>query len=133
MGLDRIRPGDDAHRAGRRIIPGIWLYAARDLPIQVIRVHRDWRQGPAIRTATTGWMLVSLLSDQRTAIVRGEGPQPLREAPDPASPVRFRAEPDVVGRISRCAGGWCNLDVRGRGGFIRADRLWGVEPNETIR
>ena len=78
-------------------------------------------------------MLVSLLSDQRTAIVRGEAPRPLHEAPDAASPVRFRAEPGVVGRISRCAGGWCHFDVRGRGGFIRADQLWGVDPNETIR
>jgi SH3-like domain-containing protein len=112
--------------------PGIWLYRRRDLPIQVVRVHGDWRQ---IRDpdGTTGWMLVRLLSDQRTAIVRGDGPRPLREAPDEASPVRFRAEPGVVGRISRCAGGWCNLDVRGRAGFIRVDQLWGVDPGETIR
>ncbi|HST37351.1 MAG TPA: SH3 domain-containing protein [Allosphingosinicella sp.] len=112
--------------------PGVWLYRRRDLPIQVVRIHGDWRQ---IRDpdGATGWMLVRLLSDQRTAIVRAEAPQPLREAPDPASPVRFRAEPNVVGRISRCAGGWCHFDVRGRGGFIRIQRLWGVEPAETIR
>ena len=112
--------------------PGTWLYRRRDLPIQVVGVYRDWRK---IRDpdGTTGWMLVSLLSDQRTAIVRGDGPRPLREAPDAGSPVRFRAEPNVVGRISRCAGGWCNLTSRGRGGFIRADQLWGVDPDETIR
>jgi SH3-like domain-containing protein len=120
----RIGPGQN--------YPGIWLYRRRDLPIQVIQVHGDWRR---IRDpdGTTGWMLVRLLSDQRTAIVRGGAPQPLREAPDAASPVRFRAEPGVVGRISRCAGGWCQFDVRGRNGFIRVDVLWGVEPNETIR
>ena len=78
-------------------------------------------------------MLVSLLADRRTAIVRGEAPRPLHEAPDQGSPVRFRAEPGVVGRVSRCAGGWCHLDVGGRGGFIRIDHLWGVERNETIR
>ena len=98
----------------------------------MIEVYRNWRkiQDP---DGTTGWMLVNLLSDQRTAIVRGDGAQPLHEAPDAASPVRFRAEPGVVGRLSRCAGGWCNFDVRGRGGFIRIDRLWGVGRNETIR
>lgn len=128
-----IASGRAMMRAGPgQNFPGTWLYQRRDLPIRVVRIHGDWRQ---IRDpdGTEGWMLVRLLSDQRTAIVRGDGPQPLREAPDPASPVRFRAEPNVVGRISRCAGGWCHLDVRGRGGFIRIEQLWGVDPDETIR
>ncbi|HEV7658958.1 MAG TPA: SH3 domain-containing protein [Allosphingosinicella sp.] len=112
--------------------PGVWLYVRRDLPIRVIRIHGDWRQiqDPG---GTTGWMLVSLLSDQRTAIVRGEGLAPMHEAPDEASPTRFRAEPNVVGRVSRCGGGWCNFDVGGRAGYIRVDRIWGVDPGETIR
>jgi SH3-like domain-containing protein len=112
--------------------PGIWLYTRRDLPVRVVRVYHEWRkiEDPG---GTTGWMLVNLLADQRTAIVVGEGLAPLRESPDEASAVRFRAEVNVVGRISRCASNWCYFDVRGRGGYIRADRLWGVAPNETVR
>ena len=112
--------------------PGIWLYTRRDLPIRVIEVYREWRkiQDPE---GTTGWMLVSLLSDQRTAIVRGDGYAEMRDSPDEASARRYRAEANVVGRISRCADGWCNFDVRGRSGYIRVDRLWGVEPNEVVR
>jgi SH3-like domain-containing protein len=112
--------------------PGTWLYTRRDLPIRVVRVYRDWRmiEDPG---GTRGWMLVSLLSDQRTGIVVGEGLAPLHESPDTASAVRFRAEPDVVGRLSRCRDGWCYFDVRGRGGYIRVERLWGVAPNESIR
>ena len=128
-----IASGQAMMRTGPgRNYPGIWLYRRRDLPIRVVEVYRDWRkiQDP---DGTTGWMLVTLLSDQRTAIVRGDGPRPLREAPDESSPVRFRAEPGVVGRISRCAGGWCNLDVSGRGGFVRVDQIWGIDPTETIR
>jgi len=114
--------------------PGEWLYVRHDLPIRVIRIYQDWRQiqDP---DGTTGWMLVRLLSDQRTAIItRGGGPRPLHEAPDAASPVRYRAEPGVVGRISRCAGGWClfNVDER-RSGYVRIDQIWGVDPNETVR
>jgi SH3-like domain-containing protein len=56
----------------------------------------------------------------------------MHERPDQASPVRFRAEPGVVGRISRCAGGWCRLDVRGRAGFIRTEHIWGLGPGERI-
>lgn len=112
--------------------PGTWLYTRRDLPIRVVRVYHEWRkiEDPG---GTTGWMLVNLLSDQRTAIVVGEGLAELHESPDPASAVRFRAEVNVVGRISRCANNWCYFDVRGRGGYIRTDRLWGVAPNETVR
>jgi len=112
--------------------PGVWLYVRRDLPIRVVGVYREWRkiEDPG---GQIGWMLVSLLSDQRTAIVTGDGLAPLRASPDEASAVRFRAEPNVVGRVSRCTGGWCWFDVRGRAGYVRTDRLWGVEANEVIR
>jgi len=112
--------------------PGIWLYVRRDLPIQVIEVYREWRK---IRDpdGQVGWMLVSLLSDQRTAIVRGEGLADMRDSPDEASATRFRAEPNVVGRVSRCGSGWCWFAVGNRAGYIRVDRLWGVDANEVVR
>lgn len=112
--------------------PGTWLYVRADLPVRVIEIYRNWRkvEDP---DGTTGWMMVNLLSDQRTAIVRGTEPRPLHEAPDGTTPVRFRAQPGVVGRVSRCAGGWCRFDVRGRSGYVRIDQLWGVERSETIR
>lgn len=112
--------------------PGTWLYTRRDLPIRVHRIYRDWRfvEDPG---GTKGWMLVSLLSDQRTGIVTGQDVAPLHESPDAASAVRFRAEPNVVGRVSRCASGWCYFAVGNRGGYIRVDRIWGVGPNEAIR
>jgi len=112
--------------------PGTWLYVRPDLPIRVVEIYRDWRK-VSDPEGTTGWMLVRLLSDQRTAIVRRGEPRELREAPDQGSPVRFRAAPGVVGRVSRCAGGWCLFDVRGRSGYIRVDQIWGVDPDETIR
>lgn len=128
-----IASGEAMMRTGPgRNYPGTWLYVRRDLPIRVVEVYGDWRK---IRDpdGTTGWMLVAMLSDQRTAIVRGNGPRPLHEAPDEGSPVRFRAEPGVVGRVSRCAGGWCHFDVRGRSGYVRIDQVWGVDAGETIR
>jgi SH3-like domain-containing protein len=112
--------------------PGTWLYVRPDLPIRVIEIYHDWRK-VSDPEGTTGWMLVRLLSDQRTAIVQRGEPRPLHEAPDLASPVRFRVAPNVVGRVSRCAGGWCLFDVRGRSGYIRVDQIWGVDAGETIR
>ncbi|MBY0519581.1 MAG: hypothetical protein K2P79_04050 [Sphingomonas sp.] len=47
-------------------------------------------------------------------------------------PVLWRAAPGVVGRISRCAQGWCWFDVRGQAGYIQANRVWGVEQGEQL-
>ena len=127
-----IASGQAMMRAGPgRNYPGTWLYVRRDLPVRVTEVFQSWRkvEDP---DGTSGWMLVNLLSDSRTAIVRGNGPQPLHERPDPAAPIRYRAEPGVVGRISQCADGWCRLTVGTRGGFIRAEHIWGVQPGETV-
>ena len=114
-----------------RNYPATWQYVRRDLPIRVVEVYQSWRkvQDP---DGATGWFLVNLLSDTRTAIVRGERPAPMHDQPDEAARIRFRAEPGVVGRISRCAEGWCRFDVSGRAGYIRVDRIWGVEPHETV-
>lgn len=127
-----ISSGRAMMRAGPgRTYPATWVYVRADLPVRVVEVHEQWRkiEDP---DGTTGWMLVTLLSDTRTAIVRGDGPRSMHERADLRSPVRFRAEPGVVGRISRCASGWCWLDVRGRAGFIRADHIWGVSRGETV-
>jgi len=127
-----IASGQAMMRTGPgRNYPGTWMYVRADLPIRVVEVYQNWRriEDP---DGTRGWMMVSLLSDQRTAIVRGNEPQALHEQPDTTSPVRYRAAPGVVGRISRCADGWCHLDVRGRSGFIRIDMIWGIGRNENL-
>lgn len=128
-----IASGDAMMRTGPgQNYPATWRYRRADLPIRVIEIYHDWRkiQDP---DGTTGWMLVRLLSDQRTAIVRGSETRAMHEAPDDATPIRYRAQPGVVGRVSRCADGWCRFDVHGRDGYIRIDQIWGVDPNETIR
>ena len=69
-----IASGEAMMRRGPgRTYPGEWLYVRADLPIRVIEVYQDWRkiEDP---DGTQGWMLVSLLSDTRTAIVRGTEP-----------------------------------------------------------
>lgn len=111
--------------------PATWLYVRADLPIRVIETYPNWRK---VRDpdGTTGWMLQRLLSDTRTALVTGDAPRPMRRDPSENSRVRYFAQPGVVGRLSKCAGGWCRLDVRGRQGYIRADHFWGLDPGGTL-
>ena len=114
-----------------RNYPATWLYVRADLPVKVIETYPSWRkiEDPG---GQKGWMLQNLLSDTRTALVTGNEPRPLHVKADRASPVRYRAEPGVVGRISDCADGWCRLETGGREGFIRTDHIWGVDPGENL-
>lgn len=114
-----------------RTYPGIWLYQRRDLPVRVIRKYENWRliQDP---DGAKGWMLVTLLSDRRTAIVRPGDPRPIFSDPGEGGRVRYRAEPGVVGRIDRCANGWCNIHFGSRAGYIRSTDIWGVDRNEAV-
>ncbi|HEY0149802.1 MAG TPA: SH3 domain-containing protein [Allosphingosinicella sp.] len=114
-----------------RNYPASWLYVRADLPIRVVETYPNWRkvQDP---TGTTGWMLQRLLSDQRTAIVTGNEPKAMHESPEEGSRIRFRAEPGVVGRLSKCADGWCRFEVGGRDGYMRAADFWGSDPGEQL-
>lgn len=111
--------------------PAKWFYQRKDLPIRVLEVYPNWRkiQDP---DGETGWMLVNLLSDTRAAIVTGNEPRPMRDKPDSSSPVRYLAQPGVVGRLKSCSEEWCELDVGGRRGNIQKDHIWGVEKGERF-
>ncbi|RJF85373.1 SH3 domain-containing protein [Sphingomonas cavernae] len=108
-----------------RQFPAMWLYQRPQLPVKVIETFPNWRkvQDP---DGATGWMQANLLSDARTAIVRGEI-RPMRAEPDVSASVSWRAEPGVVGTITDCADGWCRFEVAGKAGYIETSHIWGAE------
>ncbi|GAA0674288.1 SH3-like domain-containing protein [Sphingomonas insulae] len=124
-GRARMRTGPD------KTYPASWLYQRADLPVRVIATFKQWRkvEDP---DGTQGWMLAALLSERRTAIVRGVQPADMLERPSAGAKLSWRAAPGVVGRLSECGGGWCRLDVRGQAGFVSVDTLWGVEGGERL-
>lgn len=127
-----IATGDALLRTGpERTYPATWRYRRRDLPVQVLQVYGNWRR---IREqdGSEGWMLATLLSAQRTAIVTGDGPAGMHDDPSSGSGLAWRAEPGVVGKISHCESGWCLFDVGGKKGYIQTDRIWGVDPGEIV-
>jgi SH3-like domain-containing protein len=127
-----IASGEAMMRTGPgRNYPGIWLYKRRDLPVRVVKTYPNWRMIED-SDGTRGWMLVTLLSDTRTAIVRPGEPRPIHAEANAQSPVRYRAEPGVVGRISNCRQGWCRIKIGKREGHIRTVDIWGVSDGENV-
>jgi SH3-like domain-containing protein len=127
-----IASGEAMMRTGPgRNYPGTWLYKRRDLPIRVIQVYPNWRkiEDP---DGEQGWMLVTLLSDRRTGIVKPGEPRNIHTKPEANAPVRYRAEHGVVGRLKKCDGSWCQIQIGARKGWIAQSDIWGVSDAEAF-
>ena len=127
-----IASGEAMIRTGPgRNYPGTWLYKRRDLPVRVVKIYSSWRliEDPE---GTRGWMLVTLLSDRRTALVKPGVPRAIYEKRDRASRVAYLAEPGVVGRIEDCDGDWCKFSVGKRAGWVAQGDVYGVSKSENI-
>lgn len=127
-----IATGDALMRTGpERTYPATWRYRRRDLPVKVIQIYGNWRR---IREqdGTEGWMLSTLLSAKRTAVVTGQMPAAMYAQPSNNASLNWQAEPGVVGKISECDAGWCLFDANGKKGYVEYNRIWGVDPGETI-
>ena len=111
--------------------PGVWLYQRRDLPVRVLKRYENWRliQDP---DGAQGWMLVTLLSDRRTAVVKAGEPRHVRAEANEGAKVRYHAAPGVVGRIGHCRDGWCHVEFGKREGYIRTSDIWGVSQGEVV-
>ncbi|WP_336511984.1 SH3 domain-containing protein [Sphingomonas arenae] len=127
-----IASGEAMMRTGPgKNYPGVWLYKRRDLPIRVLRRHESWRliEDP---DGARGWMLVALLSERRTAMVKPGKPRAIHVRPDGNSRIAYQAEPGVVGRIDECTGSWCHIQIGKREGYVRAGDIWGVDEGEVV-
>jgi SH3-like domain-containing protein len=117
-----------------------WVFQRAGLPVEIVAEFETWRR---IRDAegTEGWVLHSLLSGRRTALVmpwaKGQAePIPLFERAGDRAEVVARLQPGVIANVKQCGGSWCRVIVPQAGsdldGYIRQDRLWGVYPNEKV-
>ena len=116
------------------------VFQRAGLPVEITAEYEVWRR---IRDAagTEGWVLHSLLSGRRTAVVMpwskavGE-PLPLYDRQDEKGNVVAQLQANVIASVKKCEGGWCRLVIaqpgRDLSGFMRQDRLWGVYPNEKV-
>lgn len=108
-----------------RDYPIDWVYKRKGLPVKVVRLREGWRLIEDHEGAQ-GWIAASQLSPTLGALIIGEGLAELREDPAANAPIRWRAEPGVVGELLRCRENYCEIDVAGRSGWVAQERLWGA-------
>jgi Uncharacterized protein conserved in bacteria len=118
-----------------------WVFQRAGLPVEIVAEYENWRR---IRDSegTEGWVLHSLLSGRRTALVMPWAKDKsevivLRQEKEESSGVVARMQPNVIVNVKKCDGSWCRVAVpiegaRDNDGYIRQDRLWGVYPNEKV-
>lgn len=129
-------------RTNMRVGPGRdykveWMFTRRGLPIEILQEFDNWRK---VRDpdGAEGWVLKSLLSGKRTAIVapwkRGETEAfiKLRTGPLETTGTVAKIKPGVIANIDECVEGWCKMSINGYNGYIKQANLWGVYPDETL-
>lgn len=132
-------------RVNVRAGPGVdykiaWVFRRAGLPVEVIRELESWRQVRDSEGAT-GWVLASMLSGRRTALVTpwelkaGQAaPQTPLKADDTASAkVIAQLEAGVLAAVVSCDGRWCRISVDDVRGYVEQKRLWGVYEGEPVR
>lgn len=111
-----------------------WVYERAGLPIEITAEFGTWRK---IRDSdgTEGWVLHTLLSGRRTAIVapwKKDQLFTLLSKPAEDSTPLARLQPGVIANVRTCDGKWCEISGEGFDGYIEQTSLWGVYPNEKI-
>lgn len=109
----------------------LWVFERAGLPVEITAEFETWRR---IRDSegAEGWVLHSLLSGRRTALVAPWKKEPeLAYASDRKTPVA-RLAPGVVANLRLCDGAWCRIAGDRFDGFMKQENLWGVYPGEKI-
>jgi SH3-like domain-containing protein len=126
-----LRASEVNVRAGPGVrYPINWVFLQRAMPVEVIAEFDAWRK---IRDwqGTEGWVHQSMLSGKRTMIVTGTM-QPLRREPAPAAPVIAQIEEKAIGKLLRCNGTWCRVEVAGVRGWLMRSQFWGSYDGEPV-
>ena len=112
----------------------VWVFQRAGLPVEITAEFDIWRR---IRDSegSEGWVLKSLLSGRRTALVKpwakGET-LALYAKPSDTSNVVARLQASVIGSVKTCQAKWCRIYGDGFDGYIQQSNLWGVYPDEAI-
>lgn len=120
----RAGPGDD-HRL-------LWVFHARDLPVQVIAETDEWRR-ICDPDGGLSWVHKRTLGAERTVMRTRPGPAPIRAQPRSDGRVVAYLASRAIASLGRCELGWCRIHVGGVSGWAEADDLWGADEAPQCR
>ena len=110
------------------------MFQRPGLPVEITAEFEIWRRVRDSEGAE-GWVLHSLLSGRRTALVApGKKGQTYKMFTRPTAIAEIAAtlQSGVIVNVRSCDGAWCLVDGEGFKGYIEQVALWGVYPNEKI-
>jgi SH3-like domain-containing protein len=120
--------------------PTTWVYRRAGLPLEVVSEFEGWRK---VRDAegASGWVVQSLLSGRRTALitpwdVKAGKPAPqisVRNSDSESARAVAIAEAGSIVNIQTCDGRWCRVTIDRYRGYLPQKQLWGVYENETVK
>lgn len=108
-----------------------YSYKRRHLPVEITLEYESWRK---IRDfdGDEGWVHTSLISGNRTALIKGTENLALYRSPRNDARKSAYVEPKTIVAISKCNGQWCEVNAAGYQGWIEQKYLWGVYENEKF-
>ncbi|MDJ0612117.1 MAG: SH3 domain-containing protein [Rhizobiaceae bacterium] len=129
-------------RVNMRVGPGrefqvLWRYLKPGLPMEIIQEYDNWRK---VRDpeGNEGWILHSLLSSKRTAVINPwesdkiTGLASMHQEGSQNTRTIAKLEPWVVAKVEACDDDWCKVNVKNIEGYVSKTKIWGVYPDEKI-
>jgi SH3-like domain-containing protein len=109
----------------------LWVFERAGLPVEITAEFETWRK---IRDSegTEGWVLHSLLSGRRTALVAPWKKEPLLLTESDHKTGTAKLAPGVIATLRKCDGAWCRIAGVGFDGYLQQENLWGVYPGEKV-
>lgn len=107
-----------------------WVFQRKGMPLQVVAEYGHWRR-VIDREGQGGWVHYTMLTGARTVIVEQESLF-LHARANTESRQTAELEADVVARIRKCDGAWCEISAGGYRGWAPKAVLWGVDADEVI-
>ena len=111
-----------------------WVFQRAGLPVEITAEFATWRRVRDSEGAE-GWVLHTLLSGRRTALV-GPGKKDVTfnvvATPSEKADLAAQLQAGVIVNIKKCDGTWCQVFGDSYKGYVKQTDLWGVYPDEKV-
>ncbi len=108
-----------------------WVLQKEHLPVEIVQEFDTWRKIRDME-GDDGWVHQSMLSGNRSIVVKGEANMALKKDPDTKSRTLAYLEPHVIAGVEECRGAWCAVSSEGYKGWAERKFLWGIYDSEDF-